>query len=132
MNMRRIMLSALMMLVGMASLAGEKLTLEEITSGVFRQDYMQAVRPMADGETYSQISDDGKQVVTYSFRTGKQVSVLFDAATTRTAERRRSAADTSILARRQSDSLRQTEQYLSGEVALRQCGESGDERRQME
>ena len=84
--MRRIMLSALMMLVGMASLAGEKLTLEEITSGVFRQDYMQAVRPMADGETYSQISDDGKQVVTYSFRTGKQVSVLFDAATARGAQ----------------------------------------------
>ena len=86
MNMRRIMLSALMMLAGMASLAGEKLTLEEITSGVFRQDYMQAVRPMADGETYSQISDDGKQVVTYSFRTGKQVSVLFDAATARGAQ----------------------------------------------
>ena len=86
MNMRRIMLSALMMLVGMASLAGEKLTLEEITRGVFRQDYMQAVRPMADGETYSQISDDGKQVVTYSFRTGKQVSVLFDAATARGAQ----------------------------------------------
>ena len=86
MNMRRIMLSALMMLVGMASLAGEKLTLEEITSGGFRQDYMQAVRPMADGETYSQISDDGKQVVTYSFRTGKQVSVLFDAATARGAQ----------------------------------------------
>lgn len=84
--MRKIMLSALMMLVGMASLAGEKLTLEEITSGVFRQDYMQAVRPMADGETYSQISDDGKQVVTYSFRTGKQVSVLFDAATARGAQ----------------------------------------------
>jgi dipeptidyl-peptidase-4 len=80
------MLSALMMLVGMASLAGEKLTLEEITSGVFRQDYMQAVPPMADGETYSQISDDGKQVVTYSFRTGKQVSVLFDAATARGAQ----------------------------------------------
>ena len=75
-----------MMVVGMASLAGEKLTLEEITSGVFRQDYMQAVRPMADGETYSQISDDGKQVVTYSFRTGKQVSVLFDAATARGAQ----------------------------------------------
>ena len=86
MNMRRIMLSALMVLAGMASLAGEKLTLEEITSGVFRQDYMQAVRPMADGETYSQISDDGKQVVTYSFRTGKQVSVLFDAATARGAQ----------------------------------------------
>ena len=72
-----------MTLAGMTSLAGEKLTLEDITRGAFRQDYMQAVRPMADGETYSQISSDGKQVVNYSFRTGKQVSVLFDATTAR-------------------------------------------------
>ena len=83
MNIKFLMLSALMTLAGMNTLAGNKLTLEEITRGEFRQDYMQAVRPMADGETYSQISSDGKQVVTYSFRTGKQVSVLFDAATAR-------------------------------------------------
>ena len=83
MNMRFLLLSALMTLAGMTSLAGEKLTLEDITRGAFRQDYMQAVRPMADGETYSQISSDGKQVVNYSFRTGKQVSVLFDATTAR-------------------------------------------------
>ena len=81
--MRFWMLSALLTLVGMTSPAGNKLTLEEITRGEFRQDYMQAVRPMADGETYSQISSDGKQVVNYSFRTGKQVSVLFDATTAR-------------------------------------------------
>ena len=81
--MRFLLLSALMTLAGMTSLAGEKLTLEDITRGAFRQDYMQAVRPMADGETYSQISSDGKQVVNYSFRTGKQVSVLFDATTAR-------------------------------------------------
>lgn len=83
MNIKFLMLSALMTLAGMNTLAGEKLTLEQITSGTFQQDYMQAVRPMADGETYSQISSDGKQVVTYSFRTGKQVGVLFDAATAR-------------------------------------------------
>jgi dipeptidyl-peptidase-4 len=44
---------------------------------------MQAVQPLADGETYGQISDDGQRVVSYSFRTGKQVAVLFDAATAR-------------------------------------------------
>ena len=38
---------------------------------------------MADGETYAQISDDGKQIITYSFKTGKQTGVLFDAATAR-------------------------------------------------
>ena len=38
---------------------------------------------MADGETYAQISSDGRRIVTYSFKTGKQVGTLFDAATAR-------------------------------------------------
>lgn len=64
-------------------LAGETLTLEDITRGAFRSESMQAVQPLPDGETYGQISDDGKRVESYSFRTGKQVGVLFDAATAR-------------------------------------------------
>ena len=66
--------------------AGEKLSLVDINQGYFRSESMQAVSPMADGETYSQISDNGQQVVSYSFRTGKQVGVLFDAATARGAQ----------------------------------------------
>ena len=54
-----------------------------ITKGEFSQETMTAVRPSADGETYTQISADGKQIVSYSFRTGKQESVVFDAATAR-------------------------------------------------
>lgn len=72
--------------LALSALAGEKFTLKGITSGEFRSQSMSAVRPMADGETYAQISDDGKRIVTYSFRTGKQVGVLFDAATARGAE----------------------------------------------
>ena len=63
--------------------ASEKLSLLDITQGAFRSESMQAVQPLADGETYGQISDDGQRVVSYSFRTGKQVAVLFDAATVR-------------------------------------------------
>ena len=44
--------------------AGEKLTLKDITAGKFRSKSMTEVRPMADGETYAQISDDGKRIVT--------------------------------------------------------------------
>ena len=72
--------------LALSAVAGEKLTLKGIMSGEFRSQSMSAVRPMADGETYAQISDDGKRIVTYSFRTGKQVGVLFDAATARGAE----------------------------------------------
>ena len=76
-------LSGAMCLASMSLYAGEKLDLKAITRGEFSQETMKAVRPMADGETYAQISDDGKQIVSYSFRTGKQESILFDAETAR-------------------------------------------------
>ena len=80
---RLLLLSTFVVLFVVSVDAGEKLSLVDITRGYFRSETMQAVSPMADGETYSQISDDRKRVVSYSFRTGKQVSVLFDAATAR-------------------------------------------------
>ena len=64
-----------------SSNAGEKLSLKDITSGKFRQKTITEVHPMADGESYAQISDDGKRIVTYSFLTGKETGTLFDAAT---------------------------------------------------
>ena len=76
-------LSVLVAMIGSSVTAGEKLSLTDITRGAFRAEAMQAVRPMIDGETYSQISEDGKRVVCYSFRTGKEMSVLFDATTAR-------------------------------------------------
>lgn len=63
--------------------AGNKFDLKSISTGEFRGERMAAVEPMADGETYAQISSDGKQIVKYSFRTGKQVGVLFDVNTVR-------------------------------------------------
>ena len=63
--------------------AGQKLSLKSITNGEFRAKTMKEVQPMADGETYAQVSDDGKRILTYSFRTGQQVGSLFDASTAR-------------------------------------------------
>ena len=84
-NIRLSMISAALMLA-MSVVAGEKLNLGDITRGEFSQETLSEVHPMADGETYAQISADGKQIVTYSFKTGKQVGVLFDAATARGAQ----------------------------------------------
>ena len=74
---------SLSLLLALSGLAGQQLTLKDVTSGKFSSQSMRAVYPMADGETYAQISDDGKKIVTYAFRTGKQVGTLFDAATAR-------------------------------------------------
>ena len=67
-------------------MAAGKLDLKEITKGTFRETTIAAVNPLADGETYAQISTDGKQIVKYSFKTGKQVAVLFDVSTARGAK----------------------------------------------
>ena len=66
----------------LAHAVGE-LSLKDITAGEFRAESLNEVTALADGETYAQISDDGQRIVAYSFRTGKQTAVLFDAATAR-------------------------------------------------
>ncbi len=70
---------ALLMVLG--TIAGNKLELKDITNGVFRGESMAAVRALSDGETYAQLSSDRKRIVKYSFKTGKEVGVLFDATT---------------------------------------------------
>ena len=77
--MKKISIICAALLMGAAQLlAGNKLDLQAITRGEFGAETMAAVVPLADGN-YAQISDDGKQIVKYSFRTGKQAQVLFDA-----------------------------------------------------
>ena len=75
--------TALLALPFTPAVAGEKLQLREIVDGTFRAQYLDEVTPLSDGQTYAQISPDGKRIVACSFRTGKQTAVLFDAATAR-------------------------------------------------
>ncbi len=82
--MKRIFTSFIALaMMATCALAGQKLTLQDVIGGTLRSESMTAVTPLADGETYAQISADGQRIVSYSFRTGKQVAVLFDAATAR-------------------------------------------------
>ena len=64
-------------------LAAQQLSLKDVTGGTLRAESMVAVEPLLDGESYAQISTDGKQIFKYSFKTGKQTGVLFDAETAR-------------------------------------------------
>ena len=79
-------LVALLVLAVVPAEAGGRLELKSITQGEFRAEAMAAVEPLADGESYAQISADGKQIVVYSFQTGKQTGVLFDAEKARGAK----------------------------------------------
>ena len=68
------------------SFAGNKLILNDITSGEFRESSISVVQPLSDGESYAQMSNDGKRIIHYSFKTGKEVSVLFDTSTAKGAQ----------------------------------------------
>lgn len=73
-------------LAAMTALAGKKIELADITGGEFRGESMAVVKALADGESYAQMSDDGKRIVQYSFKTGKEQGVLFDVATAKGAQ----------------------------------------------
>ena len=63
--------------------AGEDLDLKELCSGVYAAKRIGGVTPLNDGEQYAQLSPDGKQILSYSFRTGEQTGVLCDVANAR-------------------------------------------------
>lgn len=69
--------------IGYAATAANGLTLEDLTSGSYRAQTIAGITPLADGEHYSQLSPDAKQIISYSYRTGEQEAVLFDVTNTR-------------------------------------------------
>lgn len=78
--MNKMKLFLLLMLI---PLAANGLDLRQITSGQFIPDNIRGVTPAADGESYTQLDDDGKTISRYSFKTGKVLETLFDAANTK-------------------------------------------------
>ena len=70
-----IFIATIMMVTAME--AAEKLDLKSITSGEFSASYVTGINPIEGTDLYASISNDGKQIVSYSFKSGKQVAVLF-------------------------------------------------------
>lgn len=59
------------------------LSLKELCAGEYAAKRIYGVNPLNDGESYSRLSDDHKQIITYSFKDGRQKDVLFDVSTAR-------------------------------------------------
>ena len=58
-----------------------KIDLKSITSGDFAAEYVSGINPIKGTDQYGSISSDGKQIIRYSFKTGKKDAVLFDLTT---------------------------------------------------
>lgn len=69
------MLSALVLTTASAQ---QKLTLQDVMRGAFSPQGLRGMTQIAGTDEYARLSDDGKQIVKCSFKTGKQTAVLFD------------------------------------------------------
>ena len=58
--------------------AYERMTLKDITDGQFAAQQIGGINPIKGTDLYAQLSQDNKQILQYSFKTGKQTAILFD------------------------------------------------------
>ncbi|MCD8203063.1 MAG: DPP IV N-terminal domain-containing protein, partial [Prevotella sp.] len=77
-----IIMCAILFSVAGNAMAENGLSLKDITDSKYSAETLGAVTPLADGESYAMMSDDGKKLYKYSFKTGKQSDVLFDVGNT--------------------------------------------------
>ena len=57
----------------------DNINLKDLCQGAYSAKRIHGVKPLADGERYAQMSSDRRKIITYSFKTGEQAGVLFDA-----------------------------------------------------
>ena len=83
--MKRLLI-LVMSFVTVAAAFAKQITLDDVVGGYYREKGVYGVVPLADGESYSQISEDGKQILRRSFKNGEVLETLFDAKTARNAK----------------------------------------------
>ena len=76
--MRKLFVLLALVMTSMFTSAANKIQLSDIANGKFAARYVSGIHPIDGTSLYARISDDGKKVVEYSFKTGKQTRVLFD------------------------------------------------------
>lgn len=76
--MRKLFVLLALVMTSMFTSAANKIQLSDIANGKFAARYVSGIHPIDGTSLYARISDDGKKVVEYSFKTGKQTRVLFN------------------------------------------------------
>ena len=84
--MKRFFVLLFSMLTLLTGASAQKVTLKDVADGTYRAQNIYGLKPMLDGEHYTQISSDKKRIVKYSFKTGKEVGTIFDVTTARNVE----------------------------------------------
>ena len=90
--------------------SADTISLADVVGGVYSPEYIYGVNPLADGETYSQLSPDRKRIIRRSFKNGNEVGTLFDVATAR-GDKRLTSIDGYIMSPDERRILIQTETH---------------------
>ena len=81
--MNKLFVMCVMMLLATSNVSADnKLTLKDVTGKTFTPKYITGVDPIKGTDRYASISNDGRQIIEYAFKTGNQTRVLFDIANT--------------------------------------------------
>ncbi len=109
--MNRFIILLLSLFCGTVShIAAGELSLKDLCNGVYNAKRIYGVTPLQDGESYCRLSEDKKQVLKFSFRTGEQTGVLFDVDNVK-GHLKLSSVDGYVLSPDESHMLIQTETH---------------------
>lgn len=65
------------------TVGAQQVSLQDVANRTYRAEGIRGIKPMLDGEHYTQMSADGKKIIQYSFKTGKETGTIFDVNTAR-------------------------------------------------
>lgn len=82
MDMKRFFVVAICLFATFCATA-QDIKLEDVVNNRYMQKSIKGIKPMADGESFSQISTDGKKIERRSFKDGEILGTLFDISTAR-------------------------------------------------
>ncbi len=81
--MNKLFVMCIMMLLATSNVSADnKITLKDVTGKTFTPKYITGVDPIKGTDRYASISNDGRQIIEYAFKTGNQTRVLFDITNT--------------------------------------------------
>ena len=81
--MNKLFVMCVMMLLATSNVSADnKITLKDVTGKTFTPKYITGVDPIKGTDRYASMSNDGRQIIEYAFKTGNQTRVLFDIANT--------------------------------------------------
>lgn len=81
--MNKLFVMCIMMLLATSNVSADnKITLKDVTGKTFTPKYITGIDPIKGTDRYARISNDGRQIIEYAFKTGNQTRVLFDIANT--------------------------------------------------